>query len=176
MLKVYLAGPEVFIPDPQTAFNDMKAICKKYKIKATSPLDKKPPTGTDWEAAEAIYNANVDLIEKSDAVIANVSPFRGPSMDVGTAYEIGYANALGKLVIGYTNDNRDYLDRVRDHYEELVKRNGWRDPDQNLVEDFGLPENLMIAVGAIDITDSFEDAVKLLVTVQSEVVTLNISS
>jgi nucleoside 2-deoxyribosyltransferase len=33
----------------------------------------------------------------------NCSPFRGVSLDAGTAYEIGYACALGKPVFGYSN-------------------------------------------------------------------------
>ena len=48
-----------------------------------------------------------------DLVIANMTPFRGPSMDVGTAVELGYSFARGLPVFGYTNIVDDYEARVR---------------------------------------------------------------
>jgi nucleoside 2-deoxyribosyltransferase len=72
----------------------------------------------------------VGLMESSDLAIANLTPFRGPSMDVGTAVEIGYMHGRGKPVFGYTNLAEDYADRVL--------------PDGFLIEPFGLVDNLMV--------------------------------
>ena len=37
-----------------------------------------------------------------DLLIANLTPFRGVSMDSGTAFEVGFMRALGRPVLGYT--------------------------------------------------------------------------
>ena len=47
-----------------------------------------------------------------DLLIANCTPFRGVSMDVGTAFEIGFMRALGRPVFGYSNTPADYAARV----------------------------------------------------------------
>jgi nucleoside 2-deoxyribosyltransferase len=49
--------------------------------------------------AATIYRENTKRIRTADAVVADISPFRGPHMDVGRAMEIGYAAALGKPVL-----------------------------------------------------------------------------
>ena len=49
----------------------------------------------------------------ADAVIANLTPFRGPGADAGTVYELGYMAGRGKLCLGYSNDASVYADRVR---------------------------------------------------------------
>ena len=64
------------------------------------------------------------------AGIANLSPFRGPSADVGTAFELGYLLASGQVVFGYTSHVDDYATRVA--------------PDGLMVEAFGLADNLML--------------------------------
>jgi len=79
------------------------------------------------------------MIDECDAVIANIEPFRGPHMDPGTAFEIGYAVAKGKPVYCYTTQARD--------------ENG------DAIEDFGLTENLMIDSPARAICINFVDAV-----------------
>ncbi len=79
-------------------------------------------------------------IDASDALIANITPFRGPHMDPGTAWEIGYAEARGKPVILWSADSRLLASRVG-----AATPTGWRDADGHAVEDFGGRENLMIA-------------------------------
>ena len=81
-------------------------------------------------ASEAIFDALVELMDGCDAGVANLTPFRGPSVDPGTAVEIGYLHARGTPVFGYTNVAADYAERVDD-------------PDRS-VEDFGLVDNLMV--------------------------------
>jgi len=51
----------------------------------------------------AIYRGNVAHMDRSDAIVANMTPFRGVSMDAGTAFEMGYMAAKGKPVLGYTH-------------------------------------------------------------------------
>ena len=62
--------------------------------------------------AHAIFLQNVALIEKSAIVLANIVPFRGPSADPGTVWEIGYAYAKGIPVICYGSAGT-YLERCR---------------------------------------------------------------
>jgi len=46
------------------------------------------------------------------AMIVNLTPFRGPSADVGSAYEMGFMRALGRPIFAYSRDERPFLDRV----------------------------------------------------------------
>jgi nucleoside 2-deoxyribosyltransferase len=175
-LKVYLAGPDVFSPDAEKQGKRLKAICREHGVDGFFPSDIQiDHSGLEpFDVAKATFEANIDLIHECDAVIANMMPFRGPNMDVGTAFEIGYASALGKLIIGYAEDNRDYIDKAADFFsDELREGNSeWRDPDNNLVENFGLPENLMVSCAATEVVNNFEAAIKLLILLRKEMANL----
>ncbi len=93
-------------------------------------------------------------IRTSVAVIANLTPFRSPSADVGTVYEIGFARALGLPVFGYTNTAQKFTRRTIDFASANGGANAeagriLRDADGLLVEQFGLVENLMIEAGIV---------------------------
>jgi nucleoside 2-deoxyribosyltransferase len=42
-------------------------------------------------------------------MIVNLTPFRGPSADVGSAYEMGFMRALGRPIFAYSHDARPFL-------------------------------------------------------------------
>lgn len=111
---------------------------------------------TSRERAAWIKEANRQLIEAADAVIANVSPFRGPNMDPGTAWEIGYAEAKGLPVFLWSEEPK--------LLEERTAGTGGRDLDGWLIESFGLAENLMIAVNPNGVAPSFEAALNAVLT------------
>lgn len=56
-----------------------------------------------------IGEKNKDLIIKSDIIVANLD---GTDVDSGTAAEIGFAFAKGKLIIGYRGDFRNSGDNI----------------------------------------------------------------
>jgi nucleoside 2-deoxyribosyltransferase len=152
-MKVYLAGPEIFLPEAAEIGARQKAICRKYGIAAHFPLDSSVDIAglAPQDAARAIFLANLEAIDAADAVIANMMPFRGPGMDGGTAFEMGYAHAKAIPIYAYTNDPRTYLGRSR--ALGLVARvdSGGKSRDVHglEIEDFGLVDNLMMgcAVG-----------------------------
>ena len=89
-------------------------------------------------------------MNKCDLIIANMTSFRGPSMDVGTAFEIGYMTAQGKPVWGYSLDGRLYCDRIE--HRNCIDTKGMS------VEAFDMADNLMM-VGASEsiLTESQPD-------------------
>ncbi len=144
-LRIYLAGPEVFLPDPIAAGQRKCALAATYGFVGLYPLDavldlrglSKP------EQARKISSANEGLMRQADVLIANLTPFRGVSMDSGTAFEIGFMRALGKPVLGYTSVLDDYADRVRAYRARgMLVFDGDRSDVQ--IEDFDGAENLMI--------------------------------
>jgi nucleoside 2-deoxyribosyltransferase len=132
MARVYLAGPDVFFRNCGAIFAERTHMCETLGLDALVPVD-----GTKL-TAHAIFEGNVALIEAADGVIANISPFRGPHCDVGTAWEMAYAVAKGKPVFAYSSDPRPLIERIAG-----VGLDG-RDAEGNLAEHFGLVENLMI--------------------------------
>ena len=55
----------------------------------------------------AISRAMERLMQGCDAMIGEIpTPFRGPSTDVGSAYEMGFMRALGRPILAYSNDDR----------------------------------------------------------------------
>jgi nucleoside 2-deoxyribosyltransferase len=151
--KVYLAGPEVFLRNAIEAGAAKVELCARYGLEGKYPLDAQLDLGdlALAERAYAIARANEGLIVECDAVIANLTPFRGPGMDTGTAYEVGFMRSAGKPVFGYSNQHLSFFDRVRKFdAKPLKKRSGadatmaFEDSDRMGVEQFGLAENLMI--------------------------------
>ncbi|WP_427915614.1 nucleoside 2-deoxyribosyltransferase [Ramlibacter sp. MMS24-I3-19] len=146
MHRVYLAGPDVFRPDAIEHGRKLVDLCTAHGFEGVFPLD--PSLAADprpsHELARQIYRDNLARIDSCDAVLANLDFFRGVEPDSGTCFEVGYAVAHGKVVVGYVPDRGSLPERIRGRDPGLVQGdfdlNGWR------VEDFGLPLNLMLAV------------------------------
>ncbi|MFT4510560.1 nucleoside 2-deoxyribosyltransferase [Caballeronia sp. 15711] len=141
--RVYLAGFDVFRTDAVAHGEHLKLQCRVREMVGLYPLDGQVPDELNpLGKAQWICRADMDLIRSADIVMANLNDFRGVGEpDSGTAFEVGFAVALGKPVWGYTNDSRAVIDRVavrRDETASYCDRN-------YIVEDFGLSVNLMIA-------------------------------
>lgn len=152
---VYLAGPEVFLPDAVAIGAAKKAICARHGLEGLFPLDNALDLAglTPPEAGRAIFRANVALMRRADAVIANLTPFRGPGCDPGTAFEVGFLHALGKPVFAYANTAQGHAARVADFFGGAVERRAdgrLIDPEGLEVEDFGLVDNLMLDGAALE--------------------------
>lgn len=147
MLKLYLAGPDVFLPDAFAQGERLKALCAEFGVQGLYPLDHSVPEGIVEPVAQArwIYQANLELIRQADAVLANLNPFRGAEPDSGTAFELGYAAALGKPLFGYLDEGGSCAERLPCEWKGDEPG---RDRDGNQIEGFGLPLNLMLGVPA----------------------------
>jgi nucleoside 2-deoxyribosyltransferase len=149
--RVYLAGPDVFLPDADAWLARKKAICAREGLAAVSPLDPLPGEPAAWSALpewRRIALRNEAHIQGSDALIANLTPFRGPSADPGTVYEIGFMRALGRPVFGYSTTALPFVERTLDCLG-LSREGVVSDADGMAIEAFGLFDNLMIEGGII---------------------------
>lgn len=150
-MKVYLAGPDVFLPNAEAIAAAKKRICAAYGLTGVFPTD--PPAGPVAGTAErwyAIYLQNEAHIRGCDALIANLTPFRGPSADAGTVYELGFMRALGRPVMGYTNATQDFAQRTLAFLGQHARRDAggrWVDAEGLSLEEFGLADNLMVDGG-----------------------------
>ena len=151
MKTVYLAGPDVFFPDSKARRDNLLALCKENGLIGIYPGDNDiaPPV------ASTIREANMEMIKKADYILANLSSFRGFEPDSGTVFEVGFASALGKIIVGYSSDTRPMIERLRDHQSLSDKQ--MSDKDGLMVENFGLPNNLMF--GHIVLASTPEDAI-----------------
>jgi nucleoside 2-deoxyribosyltransferase len=148
-VRIYLAGPEVFLANAKEIGEQKKTLCKKYGFEGVFPIDTEADTKgkTSKEVGFCISAINEDLIKNCEIVIANITPFRGPSADVGTAYEMGFAHALSKLVLAYTNVTIPFTQRTIEALDGHVNRSEdgrLRDTKGMFIEENGLTDNLMI--------------------------------
>jgi nucleoside 2-deoxyribosyltransferase len=151
--KVYIAGPDVFRPDAIAWAESVRERCAAHGLGALIPLDGNASTPL------GIYANNIDMIRAADVVIANLNPFRGVEPDSGTCFEVGFALALGKRVVGYIRSRELLSDRVaRLQGRPLEVKEGCElDADGLRVENFGLPLNLMLAV-PVELVTGLEQA------------------
>jgi len=154
MKKIYLAGPDVFLPNAIEQSEWMKRVCALYGLDGMFPLDGQvdlKDTDSGPEKGLKIYQADVDLVSECDALVANLNPFRGISADPGTCVEIGIALAQGKPVALYSSDQSIYKDRA--------EANGFANDGFNL-ENFGMIDNLMMLGPAKNVVyKTFEEAI-----------------
>ena len=134
--SVYLAGPDVFLPDSANVGRRKQAICRAHGLEGHYPGEEVDLAGLEPpEQARALFESCVTMMDRCVAGLANVTPFRGVSADVGTAFEMGYLFGRGCPVWGYTSHAADYAVRVGG---DVV------DGGKLLVEAFGLADNLML--------------------------------
>jgi nucleoside 2-deoxyribosyltransferase len=161
MKKIYLAGPDVFLPDAIDEGSKLKGLCTDYGFEGYFPLDNVLDGANANELATNIREANIKMIQNCDIVLANLSPFRGPEPDSGTVWEVGYAQGINKLVVAYSTDTRTLKEKTQ---EMLKLGNVARDTNDMEIEDFGLTHNLMFA--NIVIGKDFEECLKYLQTIK----------
>lgn len=146
---IYLAGPDVFSPRVALQYDTLRQLCARRGLQGVSPLDAEPGNPS---TSRAIYEANIQKISRSHGVLANLSPFRSATEpDCGTAFEVGFAVALGLPVAAWLpNATVSYIERIQAAHGPVTRSDGTpRSPlDGCLVEDFGEPLNLMLAHGA----------------------------
>ena len=148
-MNIYLAGPDVFLPDAVEMGLRKVEICRRYGVTGLYPLDNLVDR-TASDVSLLIYKANEAMMDRCDAIIANLTPFRGPGADAGTVYELGYMAARGKFCLGYANDPALYADRER-RFTKVEQGDGCLvDAEGLTVEDFGHDDNLMM-IHALDL-------------------------
>lgn len=152
--KGYLAGPEVFLPEAVAIGRQKKRLCSKYGFEGLYPFDNEITDENGGTRTDIlIYRANIRMISEADFGILDLTPFRGPHADVGTAFEFGLLTGLNKPVWGYTNDVEDLLPRVK-RYDDAITFDPaskvWRDSGGMSVENFGNAENLMIEAALLE--------------------------
>lgn len=159
--KIYLAGWDVFRPDSIEFGKKLKAFCEANNLEGLYPLDNELPKEitAPRDIAAWIYQANIGLIQQADYVMANVENFRGAEPDSGTAFEIGYAHALGKKVYIYMQNTASMVERMRSETPEYTTGNKLVDRDGYAIENFDLPVNLMLSVPSVIVQGNCYDAV-----------------
>jgi nucleoside 2-deoxyribosyltransferase len=148
-MKIYLAGPDVFLPDAVDIGRRKAELCTRHGLIGLYPLDNAIDLAAN-DASLRIFRGNETMMNEADAIIANLTPFRGPGADAGTVYELGYMAGRGKLCLGYSNDPSSYADRVRKFTEVNLRDGRLVDALGLAVEDFGLTDNLMM-IHALDL-------------------------
>lgn len=150
-LKLYLAGPEVFLPNARDILDAKAALTRAHGFEPICPGDIFiEPAPTRHEFGLKISAVDEGMMNRADGVIANLTPFRGIAADVGTAFELGYMCAQGKLVAAYTNVTANHYARTSGFYGGEVREGAdgrKRGPDGMSLEDFDMIENLMLHGG-----------------------------
>jgi nucleoside 2-deoxyribosyltransferase len=72
----YLAGPDVFLPNAVAHATTKVGICRRLGLRGLPPLNEDAETAaTELEVWQAIYEKDVAMMEKSEIIIANLTPF-----------------------------------------------------------------------------------------------------
>ncbi|MGY4433963.1 nucleoside 2-deoxyribosyltransferase [Bradyrhizobium sp. F1.13.1] len=151
--RVYLAGPTVFMPTALDEGYALKKICADYGLIGVFPLDELE----SGAGAQKIFEHNVRCLRGCDVVVADISPFRGPHADDGTAFEIGFANAIALPIFAYSRDIRPLARRIS---AKKGPDRRLRDEQQFEVEDFGLNQNLMISCAIAGLFETAAEAIR----------------
>lgn len=153
--KLYLAGPEVFLPNAVEVAEQQRLLCHTYGFIPLHPMDNNLDFGQmDYEAATRIFRGDVSQVRDCDIIIANCNAFRGICMDDGTAVELGIGFALGKTLYGYIESLIGLSERT---IRDLPTFPSPNDPNLRIdaqgyavTPDFGTSVNLMVQVGQTD--------------------------
>lgn len=155
-VPIYLAGPEVFLTDAVAIGLEKKRLCAEYGIDGLFPFDNEVDASqfTPFDMGVEISRKNEDLMDSAAGILANATPWHGgPSLDVGTGFEIGYMRALRKPLFVYSNDGRNFFERVKAHFGGDIYQDAhgmWRArADDTSIENFGAMRDNLMFDGAV---------------------------
>lgn len=156
--QIYFAGPRLSGVDYEIY---ARHISKKYRgagIRLVLPNDG------GAQSSGHFYKTNLNRIKGCDGVIADLNPFRGEiEPDCGTAFECGFAAALGKPIIAIVEDQRTLVQKMQASSLGCTEENGvYRSDEGDLIEDYGYPLNLMLFHASGKIVASLDEAIRYL--------------
>ncbi len=156
-LHAYLAGPDVFFPDAAARGESKKAKLAAVGIEGHFPGDNEPREAKDCGASLIAMTNEGLMLEccqtgRIGIILLDMTPYRGPFMDVGTAFEAGFMSMLAEarnniIIIGYTEDERTLEERVIQQIfgGKCQKKNGRVfGPDGHKIEAYGKADSLMV--------------------------------
>ncbi len=150
-IKVYLAGPEVFLPNARAQLDVKIALTRAAGLIPLAPGDLAiPPQPSKRLLGHAISQIDEHLMNEADAIIANLTPYHGLSADTGTCFELGYMCAREKIAYGYSNIAADMRTRAIAYYDGDIHVDGagrLRGADGLMIEDVDMADNLMMQGG-----------------------------
>ncbi len=148
--SVFLAGPDAYAPGAAQLLEQKRKVLETAGLALLTASAPRPsaPEGAEITARSAYAEVLTDL-RRSDALIANLTPWRGVGCHPAAAFLAGFAAALGKPVFAYMNiedeGDAEILGRVERLYgADLGGDGAWRDEEGSLIEDLGLPETVML--------------------------------
>lgn len=151
MKSIYLAGPDVFLPEFETLIAEKARLVQNCGfIPLYAGVIAYPQLPDRRRSGLVISAINELLMRGADAIIANLTPFRGLAADSGTVYELGFMAALGRPVFAYTNSKHDHHTRIKQYYGANISRDDvgqLRAADGTMIEDHDMTDNLMIDGG-----------------------------
>ncbi len=156
-LVIYIAGFDVFKPNAKEIGDEYKKECEKHGFKALFPLDNEIDLDKS-NAVKTIFHGNIDYINKSHIIIANLNHFRGAEPDSGTSFECGYGYAKNKVIYGYIGEDISLIERVKKYYGTGSSLN--KDKDGLSIENFKLNLNLMLSVPTNIVIGDFKDCLE----------------
>ena len=164
MLKVYIAGPDVFHMDGQNILKMKKEYCEKKGFIGLTPFDTEVDlSNTKENIRYKIYENNIEHLKNCDIVVADLNNFRHNEQDAGTIFEIGYATALNKTIYFYSSDDRNLVEKTREKDEKSYSDyNGFRDSNDMEIENFDGRFNLMINESGTFVHGDFFNVIDLI--------------
>ena len=101
--RAYVAGP-LFDDGERWFLEQIDELVAAAGFDTFLPHRDNPPK--DESTVSLIYENDKSAIDRCDVIVANLN---GPATDDGTAWELGYAYANGKYLIGLHTDGRRRL-------------------------------------------------------------------
>jgi nucleoside 2-deoxyribosyltransferase len=98
--RIYVAGP-LFSQSEREFDEKIAAICEELGYKTFLP--HRDAGLQDHDNSNAIFDGDMRALNEADLVVCNLD---GVDVDAGTAWEIGYAYAHGKAIVGIRTDRR----------------------------------------------------------------------
>ena len=150
IVSLYIGGPDNALPDGDAVLAQKRMLCADRGFVPVFGSDSVLVETDPSEAmAREIYADRVQRLRLADAAILNLTPWRGAHCNVSTSFEAGFMAALGKPVFAYMNVQTEEEAELRGRIEndmglDLDRAGVWRDSLGGEVEDFGLPEDLML--------------------------------
>lgn len=144
MPRVYLADLVRYEENADEIYQVCRELCASYGLEAVTPLDGisaflKTENVNPYTRAAVLAKNYRRLVAGCDAVLADLSNYRGYECANDVGFECGMGFSMGKKLFGYMEDTRPCIEKI----PHLGETAGFRDMTGSNVENFNYPINLM---------------------------------